>query len=519
MPTFKIDGKEITVDAGTTILKAALAHGIEIPHYCYHPALTIAGSCRMCLVELEGSPKLVLSCATEVKDGMVVHTRTEQVRDARRSMLEFFLINHPLDCPVCDKAGECLLQDYTFKYGSSHSRMVEEKRVRPPKDLGGSILLYRNRCVLCTRCVRFFEDVVGEPYLIVENRGYHSDISIFPGRGLTHKMSGNVVEICPVGCLIDKDFLFNARVWNLQRTRSICPGCGSGCNIYLEHKENKIYRIRSRENQEVNREWICDDGRYIYHAFENLDRLTAPRAEKEAPLTQAAALQAIAGHISRLQQEGRLNEAALCGSAWATVEDNYMLRRLFADGLGIRTVLLNAPAPEGEDVVYKSGFTVRADKSPNRRGAELVLGSSRELWQGLREGKIRTLFLLGGGAGLQLTGEQKELLDGLELLVVWDVAAGDLVRSADLALPMTSFAEEEGTFVNVQGRLQRMHAALQPPAGIKPAWRSLADLAALLQQPVTAVTAADIFNDLAGRLPAFAGLSYFKLAEVGVQLS
>ena len=270
---------------------------------------------------------------------------------------------------------------------------------------------------------------------------------------------------------------------------------------------------------EVNREWICDDGRYIYHAFEDLDRLTAPRAVKEAPATQEAALQAIAGHIGKLQQEGRLDEAAVCGSAWATVEDNYMLRRLFADGLGIRTVLLNAPAPEGEDIICKSGFTIRSDKSPNRRGAGLALGSGRDLWQGLREGKIRTLFLLGGAAGLELTDEQKKLLDGLEMLVVWDVAAGDLVRAADLALPMTSFTEEEGTFVNVQGRLQRIHAALQPPAGIKPAWSSLAGLVALLQQPVTAVTAADLFNDLAGRLPALAGISYFKLAKAGVLLS
>jgi len=519
MPTIKIDGKEITVDAGTTILKAALAHGIEIPHYCYHPALTIAGSCRMCLVELEGSPKLVLSCATEVKEGMVVHTQTEQVRDARRSMLEFFLINHPLDCPICDKAGECLLQDYTFKYGSSHSRMVEEKRVRPVKDLGGNILLYRNRCVLCTRCVRFFEDVVGEPYLIVENRGYHSDISVFPGRGLTHEMAGNVVEICPVGCLIDKDFLFNARVWNLQRTRSICPGCSSGCNIFLEHKDNRIYRIRSRENGAVNQQWICDDGRYLYHRYEELDRLTAPRDKQQKAISHAAACEAIAAHIATLQKEGRLGEAALCGSAWATVEDNFMLRRLFADGIGMRNVFLHAPAPEGEEVVYKSGFTIRADKSPNRRGARLVLESDRELWQGIREGKIRTLFLLGGGAALELTDEQKKLLSGLEMLVVWDVAAGDLVQAADVALPMTSFSEQEGTFVNAGGRLQRIHAALQPPAGVKPAWSTMADVAALLQQPVTAVTAADVFNDLAARIPACAGLSYFKLADVGVQLS
>ena len=247
MPTLTIDNKEITVPAETSVLQAALDNGIEIPHYCWHPALSVAGSCRMCLVEIDGSPKLALSCATAARDGMKVLTQTEQVRDARKSMLEFFLINHPLDCPVCDKAGECLLQDYTWKYGTAHSRMVEAKRERPTKDLGGNILLYRNRCVLCTRCVRFYKDVVGEEHLLVEHRGYHSDISVFPGHGLTHKMTGNIVEICPVGCLIDRDFLFHARVWNLQKTKSICPGCCSGCNISIEHKDNRIFRLRARE--------------------------------------------------------------------------------------------------------------------------------------------------------------------------------------------------------------------------------------------------------------------------------
>ncbi|HNW58560.1 MAG TPA: 2Fe-2S iron-sulfur cluster-binding protein [bacterium] len=518
MPTFTIDGKEIEAAAGTSILKAALAHGIEIPHYCYHPALTIAGSCRMCLVELEGSPKLVLSCATEIKEGMVVLTQTEQVKDARRSMLEFFLINHPLDCPICDKAGECLLQDYTFKYGSSHSRMVEDKRVRPTKDLGGNILLYRNRCVLCTRCVRFYTDVVGEPWLTVENRGYHSDISIFPGRGLTHKMTGNIVEICPVGCLIDKDFLFNARVWNLNRTRSICSSCSSGCNISIEHKENAIYRIRARENAAVNGPWICDDGRYSYRAGENQVRLLAPRDKTGAVLSIDAALQQLSAHLRRLAAENRLAEVAIAGSAHATVEDNYVLRRLLGEDLGVKTILLNAPAPEGSDITYKSGFTIRADKSPNRRGAQLALSSSQDLWAELQQGRIRTLLMIGAPYAAPAAA-QLQLLDGLEMLVVWSLTENDLARQADIALPMAGYAEQEGTFVNAQGRLQRLHAALEPPAGIRPVWSTLGSLGRLLGQPLPLNSAADVFNDLASRLPGFAGLSYFRIADVGIQLS
>ncbi len=520
MPTFKIDGIEITAAPGTTVLQAALANGIEIPHYCYHPALTIAGSCRMCLVEIDNSPKLVLSCATEVKDGMEVRTQTDQVKDARRSMLEFFLINHPLDCPICDKAGECLLQDYTFKYGSSHSRMVEEKRVRPTKDLGGNILLYRNRCVLCTRCVRFFEDVVGDPHLIVENRGYHSDISIFPGRGLTHKMSGNVVEICPVGCLIDKDFLFHARVWNLIRTKSICAGCSSGCNIFIEHKENKVFRIRSRENAEVNKEWICDDGRYSYHACQDLARLAAPRAKDGAELTGETALQTIAAHLNQLSAENRLDEAAICGSAYATVEENWLLRRLFAGEIGIKNIFLNAPDPDGQDVVYRSGFTIRADKSPNRRGAAMVLGTDQALWSmACKQARFKTLFLIDGDLKTELTEEQKALLSpstcwwsGMWLQENWpgwpaSPCPWRTIRNRRVPLSMRRAACSG--FMPRSNRRQGLSPHGAPCSSWLRYWKSRWAL----------VSAADVLNDLASRLPAFAGVSYFKLSDVGIQLS
>jgi NADH-quinone oxidoreductase subunit G len=523
MPTIKIDGKELTVEDGVTILQAALENGIEIPHYCYHPALRVVGSCRLCLVEVDNSPKLLPACATRVTDGMEVRTQTEQVRDARRSILEFFLTNHPLDCPICDKAGECLLQDYTFKYGSAHSRFIEEKRVRPTKDLGGNILLYRNRCVMCTRCVRFFEEVVGEPYLVVEHRGYHSDISIFPGKELTHKMTGNIVEICPVGCLIDKDFLFHARVWNLTRTKSICPGCSAGCNIYLEHKDNRIYRIRSRKNMEVNTFWICDDGRYIYHRFEELDRITQPMrrlegSEKLTKTTWQEAISMVHDRLALLKRAKKLDQVAVVGSAFASNEENYLLTRIFGDELGCKKFYVYAPSVEGEDETFRSGFTIRADKTPNRRGAELLLGKNSDFWGAIKKGEIKFLFFLGGNVQLELTDQQKELLKRLEFLVVQDVVFTEMARLANVVLPMGYFAESEGTYVNVDGRVQRFSAALVPPGDVKPGVQILLDLYRAFKPDLKMISAADVMNDLAANRSEFNGMSYFSLGDSGEKL-
>jgi NADH-quinone oxidoreductase subunit G len=514
MPTFKIDEKEITVPQGTTVLQAALANGIEIPHYCYHPALRIVGSCRMCLVEIENSPKLMLSCATEAKDGMVVHTQTEQVKDARRSMLEFFLINHPLDCPICDKAGECFLQDYTFRYGTSHSRMVEDKRVRPTKDLGGNILLYRNRCVMCTRCIRFYEDVVGEPHLFVEHRGYHSDISVFPGQGLTHPMTGNIVEICPVGCLIDKDFLFNARVWNLQRRKSICTGCSSGCNIFIEHKDNRIYRIRSRANNAVNKEWICDHGRYSYHRYENLNRPTGPQKRTDQGWQTQTWNEAIEQVAAILLKSERL---AVAGSAFATLEENHLLRKI---GTAVGTALLPVyvPSPQGEDIVYKSGFTIRGDKSPNRRGATLLFNSSMDLFQAIDNGLVKALVFFGGDVDLNWNEQQKAFLKKLDHLIVLDIQQTAWNDLAHVFWPVACFGETDGTFITATDYVQRFQAALKPAADVKPGFEILTLLLQQIAPQGKKLSAIEILNDLAKAQKELAHISYFKLGDHGLPL-
>lgn len=521
MPTFKLDDKEITTEPGKNILQVALENDIEIPHYCYHQSLTVAGSCRLCLVELDNAPKLVPSCATIVQDGMEVRTNSEKVKEARESMLEFFLINHPLDCPICDKAGECELQDYTYNYGSSHSRMVEEKRARPTKDLGGNILLYRNRCVMCTRCVRFFEDIVGEPYLTVEHRGNDSDISIFPGKGLTHNMTGNIVEICPVGCLIDKDFLFNSRVWHLTSTKSVCAGCSAGCNINIQHKEDKIYRIRSRQNLEVNDHWICDDGRYLYHRYEEFDRVTHPQKKagsKQSNTSWKDALSIIHDRLVLLKRSKESSKVAIVGSAFATNEENFLLYKVFHDELGCNKFFVYNREPQGEDLVYKSGFTVYADKSPNHLGAKLILGDKTDFWNEIKKGNIEVLYFLNGDIDLELTDQQKELLKKLDFLVVQDVAANDLVKMADVVLPTTYFAEHSGSFVNVNGQVQKIQAAINPPDKVREGWKTLVDLFRMFDEDVSFATIGDVVNEMVKNIDTFKDISFFKMGDQGIKL-
>jgi NADH-quinone oxidoreductase subunit G len=271
-----IEGRQVTVPAGTSILEAAKAAGVLIPHYCYHPGLPVAGVCRMCLVEVEKAPKLAPACATAVADGQVVHVHSEKALEARTGVLEFLLINHPLDCPICDQAGECELQDYTFREGRAEGRLREPKRFNPVEDFGGDVLYVTNRCILCTRCVRFMDDVAQEPVLNVSERGDRAVIGKFEGADLTHPWAGNVVELCPVGALLSKDFLNKARAWELDRTPSVCPNCTQGCNAILETRDNVVVRMRPRSNTEVNQYYLCDAGRLDYRWMNRADRLEAP---------------------------------------------------------------------------------------------------------------------------------------------------------------------------------------------------------------------------------------------------
>ena len=295
MALILMDGKEIQIENGATVLSAAYRNGIEIPHYCFHPAMKIVGSCRMCLVEIDGMPKLQTSCSTKIgeappnrkidgKYDMVIHTQSEKVKKTRKTMLEFLLLNHPLDCPVCDQAGECFLQDYTYEYGSSHSRFIEEKLVRPKEDFGSGIQHDPNRCIMCTRCIRFTREVSGTKELHRVERGNHNKIAVFDGKSLDNPLAGNVTDVCPVGAMLPKDSLHKERVWNYETAETVCGACSRGCNTTVSYRENQIFRITPRRNMDINDWWMCDKGRYFYHNFETKNRQKTPKRRQNGEL-------------------------------------------------------------------------------------------------------------------------------------------------------------------------------------------------------------------------------------------
>ncbi len=432
-----IDGREVTVEKGTLIIKAAEQAGIYIPRLCYHDALKPDGNCRMCLVEVEGMRKPVPSCTTPVSDGMVVHTDTEALRKHRKAVLEFLLTSHPMDCPICDQAGECVLQDYYYEYSLQESRFREKKVRKPKRVIWSEHLIYdAERCILCRRCVRFLREVTGTEELGVFERGDHSYIGLFNGEKLTNPYAGNLVDLCPVGAITDRDFRFKTRVWFLDRTPSICPHCSRGCNIELHtntrynpfHRQ-RLYRIKPRHNPEVNSYWICDEGRYGYK-FVDRDRLEKPVLKgKETSWEEA---------LSYLKQSAAKG-LKIFASAWMTNEEMAFLKEL-ASRKGWAVELVGRPEGEGDSFLRKE------DKNPNRKGAQLV---------GLEKG--------GDGASAALVFHfLPENLDDYEIKIGVFSNKFEGMEKFDLLLPCATFAEKEGTWTNFEGRVQRFHRALEP---------------------------------------------------------
>jgi len=374
MPKCVIDGNEIEVPTGTTVIQAAEQLGIEIPRFCYHPDLTVDGNCRMCLVEIEKMPKLQIACNTAVGDGMVVHTSTEQVLRARRSTLELLLVNHPIDCPVCDQAGECSLQDQYMGHGLHDARVEIEEKVRKRKvvDLG-PILLDAERCVLCTRCIRFESEVTGTNSIELRNRGGHTQIATFEDRPITHAYAGNLADVCPVGALLSRDFRFKMRVWFLDETESVCPGCSTGCNIFIDHRDGEAQRLRPRRNPEVNKSWMCDPGRALYKEIGAPTRLAAASLREDSSWREATPAEALDMVAARLEQAG---EAVACiASPRATNEDLFALRAL-AEARG-SLLDFRVGDPQERLRVREDEILQRADKNPNTQGClDLGLGST-----------------------------------------------------------------------------------------------------------------------------------------------
>ncbi len=504
-----IDGMTVQVPKGTTIIEAAKQAGVLVPHYCYHPSLPSPAVCRMCLVEVEKAPKLMPACVTTVMDGQVVHVNSPAAKKAREGVLELLLINHPLDCPICDQAGECELQNYVFQEGRSGTRYRDyPKRYNPVEDFGPDILYVPNRCILCTRCVRFMDDVAGAPVLNVSERGDRAYIGLDPSQRLDHPWAGNVVDLCPVGSLLSKDFLHKARAWDLDKTASVCTGCSQGCNVMLDTRDNTVVRVRPRPNLEVNRHFICDHGRLDYRWMNRGDRIEAPLLWDGSRHLATDWDQAL-GRLAELVRRG--GRGVLLASARASVEALGLTRRLLADvelTAAVRVPMAEAEAP----LRGVPGLALRQERAPNVTGARL-LGYTTPWAEALRAAAGADLVVV---LDVELEAAETAEVARARAVAVLGTIESQVLDAADVVLPITNVAEENGVFVNRDGRVQRYLQARTPPGMARPAWWVAAETLGLVRPgPGLPRTAAEAFQAVAETVPALAGLTYADLGLTG----
>jgi len=517
-----IDGVQVEVPKGTRIIEAAETAGIGIPHYCYHPGLSAPAMCRMCLVDVEGMPKLAPACVTTVAEGQVIRTESEKATQARTGVLEFYLVNHPLDCPVCDQAGECKLQDYVHQEGREHGRSAEPKRIIGRDDFGGDVLYYGDRCIMCTRCVRFMREIADEDALCVVQRGHRSIIDTFFDQGLDDAMwAGNIVDICPVGALVSKDFLHKARAWDLDRTPSVCSSCSQGCNIRLETRDNLVQRLKPRSNPDVNSYWMCDYGRLNYEWLNRTDRVEAPLVRDGGGRLVASGWQeAMVSLVDRLRAIRGAAPVVTIGSPVHANEDNGLLARL-ADVLGGGEALFRSA--RAEDEVVCPGFPKlarRRDLSANATGLE-VFGFRRVGDDAARGGleNVKTAGAVVLVLGDELADVPEDFGADAALFVYLGTVAGAAARNAHYMLPITTFAEQEGTFTNFEGRVQRFWPALLPTSLARPAWQVAGVALAGLEDSQAPASAGDAFLRLGEIHDEFRGLGYVNLGSRGALLN
>lgn len=449
--TLTIDDKQVSVPAGTTILEAAKNAGIEIPHYCYHPGLSIAGNCRMCLVDVEKMPKPMIGCNTTVSEGMIVHTNTPKVKQMQKSVMEFLLINHPLDCPTCDQSGECRLQDYYMSYDEVPSRFREEKvHKEKMEDIGAGVMLDQERCIACTRCVRFCKEVAGIDELALANRGDHVTITTFPGKKMENSYAGNVVDVCPVGALTSKDFRYKKRVWLLKKTPSICPGCSRGCNIEINHADSKVYRLLPRFNPDVNKYWMCDEGRYGYKSV-NEDRLLAPEMKVKGETVVVSYGEAL-NKLAVFLRNGNPAKMAVVLHAGESNEVNQAFYDFAKNILG--TSLVYYSRHEQPNPSFDS-FLITADKNPNQK---YIDGLKIDSLQKLKSAEGLLVLHDLSDADLAHVGEKR-----IPIFALWGANRSKAQALAQMLFPIPTYAEQEGHFTNVQGITQHFSQAYSPP--------------------------------------------------------
>ncbi|HEX2831875.1 MAG TPA: molybdopterin-dependent oxidoreductase [Thermoanaerobaculia bacterium] len=510
MAKVTIDGIEVEVQDGINVIEAAKAADVHVPHFCYHPSLSIVGQCRMCLVEVEGMPKLQAGCATPVKDGMKVHVWNDKVDKARKGQMEFLLINHPLDCPICDKAGECPLQDYSFNYGSVTSRYGEFKRTYPGMDrtaIGPHVIQNMNRCIHCTRCIRFTAEITGTSELAFFKRGASTEVGVFPGVPLDNWMSACVTDICPTGALTPREFRFESRVWNLDSTESVCNGCDVGCNLFIGHRNGQVFRYRPRVNPDVNDHWLCDYGRFSYEQYET-DRVVVPKVRTEDEYLGISTWDEALESIEKAFKGAK--NVAVIASAQMTNEEAYVAKQLFADRLNAKIGVTVDPIGPIK-MKSRSEWLLGEQGGPNYRGVHAVIGggSIEELLTNGADG-IDVLYITDARFSERAKDETVVAnLRKAKFLIVhsWD-ANHPLCEVADVLIPGAIHPEKEGTYTNLQGTMQRIHQAF-PPKG-----QAVSDLEAFRRigarlfpnaDEFRRVDTLDIFESLRAKVPALAG--------------
>lgn len=550
MVTIKVDGKTYSVPKTvpnpvtgklepTTIIRACGMVGVDIPHFCFHPRLPVSGNCRMCLVEygmpavdrvtrkpilnedgtqkITKMPRPAIACATPVSPGMEIYTTTENVRQYRQAVLEFLLLNHPLDCPICDQAGSCALQEYVHQYGQDTSRFVERKTEKlKHRAISSKIVLDNERCVLCTRCVRFNRDIVGKPFLGILGRGGQNYISPYPGTDFEHNYTLNSVDLCPVGALTSRDFRFRMRNWFLKSTKSICPGCATGCNIYIDSREGQIYRLRPRENDAVNNAWMCDNGRLNYKWIGDSSRLTRVVCGYNGGRQFVGTLQNVIEQIAdELTKSAHKGATAMLISGRLSTEEIY-LASLIAKHIGAVTDS-SARSWQGDT------FLMNDDMNPNSKAIEFFGVAAKPagsnipmIAEKIEKGQIRNLICIGENP-LKM-GIERSLLGRLELFVVCDVLKNEATEVAQVILPGAAFAEKEGTFISAKGRLQRFEKAIEPPLEAMPDWWILSKMLSAMTKEKWGETAEEIFDKMASRVSAFAGMTWEGIGSAGVML-
>ncbi len=518
MAKVTIDGSEVDVPEGINIIEAAKAADVHVPHFCYHPSLTVVGQCRMCLVEVDGMPKLQAGCSTTVKEGMKIHVYNDKVDKARKGQMEFLLINHPLDCPICDKAGECPLQDYSFNFGSVTSRYGEYKRTYPGMDrtpIGPHVVQNMNRCIHCTRCIRFTQEITGTSELAFFKRGASTEVGVYPGVPLDNWMSACVTDVCPTGALTTREFRFESRVWNLDSAESVCNGCDVGCNIFIGQRNGQIFRYRPRVNPEVNDHWLCDYGRFSHERYET-DRVVVPKVRRDEYLgisTWGEALEAIEEQIEKTTGD----KIAVIATAQMTNEEAFLVKRLFIDELGAATVDVMVDPIGPIRMKSRNGWIVGTQGAPNFRGVQHVgvgAKTAKTVEQLMTEGADGIDVLYICEAGFSERASQPEVIANLrkaKTLIVHAWENHPLADVADVVLPSTIFAEKDGTFTNLQGRIQRIHQSYPPKGQAQPDLEILRRVGFTLFPDVEDFRSADVetvFDRLSENVAAFHGIQW-----------